>query len=77
MDRIVKLTPRPGSDEEVRASVSQFKGRTYVAIRVYYKDSLTGEMRPGKNGINLPVEEAEALFGGAEALKAALVPATV
>ncbi|GAA57477.1 activated RNA polymerase II transcriptional coactivator p15 [Clonorchis sinensis] len=38
-------------------SVRQFKGRTFVDIREFYEDKSTGEMKPGKKGISLNVEQ--------------------
>lgn len=44
--------------DEVRAEFSEFKNRKYFGIRVWWADSKAGgEMKPGKNGINLPVDE--------------------
>ncbi|GMS91906.1 hypothetical protein PENTCL1PPCAC_14081 [Pristionchus entomophagus] len=39
------------------ATVRSFKGQTYVDIREYYMDKTSGEMRPGKKGISLNVEQ--------------------
>lgn len=49
--------PRPEKDgEEVRAEFSMFRDRQYFSIRGWYKaDGDT--FKPGRNGINLPVEE--------------------
>jgi len=40
--------------------VSKFKGKTYVNIREYYTDE-TGELKPGRKGIALKLEEWEEL----------------
>lgn len=42
-----------GSDIHVEAS--EYKGKTYIVMRRFYDDN--GEMRPGKQGINMKVEE--------------------
>ncbi|GMT22627.1 hypothetical protein PFISCL1PPCAC_13924 [Pristionchus fissidentatus] len=39
------------------ASVSSFKGQTYVDIREFYMDKSSGEMKPGKKGISLNREQ--------------------
>jgi len=39
-----------------QVSVKDFKGRVYVNIREYYQHE-SGEMRPGKKGIALSVEQ--------------------
>ena len=40
------------SAEEVRVSLSTFKGREYADLRVYFKGG-DGEMRPSKRGLTL------------------------
>uniref|UniRef100_A0A0K0F982 PC4 domain-containing protein n=1 Tax=Strongyloides venezuelensis TaxID=75913 RepID=A0A0K0F982_STRVS len=40
-------------------SKSSFKGKEYINIREYYKDG--DEMKPGKKGISLTMEQFEAL----------------
>lgn len=44
--------------EEIQASINDFKGRPYFSLRTWYQKDGTGEMLPGRNGINLPVDEA-------------------
>jgi hypothetical protein len=41
--------------EEVRVSVSTFKGKKYVDFRVYYQDD-SGEYKPSKKGIAISPE---------------------
>jgi hypothetical protein len=43
-------------EEQCRAEFSVWKDRPYFSIRCWYKNDRQ-EMAPGKNGINLPVEE--------------------
>lgn len=40
------------STEQVQVSLSTYKGKTYVDLRIYYKAS-DGEYRPTKKGITL------------------------
>lgn len=42
--------------KDIHIEPSEFKGKTYAAIRRYYEDS-NGEMKPGRQGINLKPEE--------------------
>lgn len=44
-------------EQEVRAEFSIFKDRQYFSIRTWYDDK--GEMKPARNGINLPVDETD------------------
>lgn len=43
--------------QQVRAQVSEFKGQKYFSLRSWYPAEPSGEYKPGKNGINLPVDE--------------------
>jgi len=49
---VVSLT---GSNKKV--SVTEFKGKILVHIRVFYDDKITGEEKPGHTGICLSVEQ--------------------
>ena len=40
------------STEQVQVSLSNYKGKTYVDLRIYYKAS-DGEYRPTKKGITM------------------------
>ncbi len=41
--------------EEVRASVTVFKGKQYVDLRIYYKGD-DGEYHPSKKGLTLSLD---------------------
>jgi hypothetical protein len=41
--------------EVVRVSLTEFKGRNYVGVRVWYTDS-EDELKPSKKGINLELD---------------------
>jgi len=41
--------------EEVRASLTVFKGKKYVDLRIYYKGD-DGEFHPSKKGLTLSIE---------------------
>ncbi|KAF6203477.1 hypothetical protein GE061_001808 [Apolygus lucorum] len=50
------------SDEKVfelggnkRVTVREFRGKLYVDIREFYCDKNSGDMKPGKKGVSLPV----------------------
>lgn len=62
--------------EEIRADITEFKGKKYLSVRVYYLDTRDGEMKPGKNGINLPLEEAGLFIDAADSLATVLFPET-
>ena len=41
--------------EEVRASISVYKGKQYVDLRIYYKGD-DGEFHPSKKGLTLSLD---------------------
>ncbi|CAH8450841.1 uncharacterized protein DC041_0006444 [Schistosoma bovis] len=43
------------------ACVREFRGRAFVDIREYYEDKSSGELKPGKKGISLNLEQWEYL----------------
>ena len=47
--------------EELRIGVNDFKGKQYLALRIWYTDD-SGTMRPGKQGINVPMDRADEFF---------------
>jgi hypothetical protein len=49
--------------ETVYIYVNEFKGTTYLHIREWYTDK-EGNEKPGRNGVALPIEKAEALRDG-------------
>jgi hypothetical protein len=44
--------------ERLRADIRDYKGREYFSFRVWWQDP-AGEMKPGKNGLNLPMDEQD------------------
>jgi hypothetical protein len=66
-ERVFATIPK-GRGEEVRVAFSEFKGRTFVAIRIWYAAE-SGEMKPSSKGINLAIDHLPAL---ADAISKAL-----
>jgi hypothetical protein len=60
------------SFEEVRISLTQFKGKDLIDIRVYYQPEGEEEMRPTKKGITISPEKFPELKKGFFALEKAL-----
>lgn len=52
--------------------ISEFKGKKYVDIREYYVDSASGELKPGKKGISLSLEQFKELQSLTDDIQAAL-----
>ena len=57
-----------GAGEIIRVEISEFKGKSYLNIRIWYTDRDSGEYKPTQKGISIRPE----LFG---ALKDALLAA--
>ena len=49
------------SSEVVRISLSEFKGHSYVDIRIFYEDD-EGEWRPTKKGVTVSVDLVDELL---------------
>lgn len=56
------------STESIRFTVSEFKGRELINIRVYYTDD-DGELKPTKKGISFSTELFEEFLEGIDKLK--------
>lgn len=66
--------------EELRLEFSEFKGRRYLNLRIWYEDE--GEMRPGRDGFTIPPEKINELIEKLSALRneglaAGLLPPTL
>ena len=49
--------------EELRVSENEFKGKKYLAVRVWFQGrDDSDKMFPGKQGINVPVEKIDEFF---------------
>jgi Transcriptional Coactivator p15 (PC4) len=59
------------SSERVLASLSHFKGETYLDLRVFY-DAGGGELHPTKKGVTLAVDLLEELERSVALLRAAV-----
>jgi len=57
--------------EEVRSSITFFKGKQYVDIRIYYKGD-DGEFHPSKKGVTISVDLFPDLETGIQKLKEVL-----
>jgi hypothetical protein len=47
-----------------------YRNQEYLGIRFYYTDAVTGELRPDKRGINIPVQFAPAVQAAIEKMLA-------
>lgn len=60
------------SFEEVRISLTEFKGKDLIDIRVYYQPEGEEEMRPTKKGITISPEKFSELKKGIQSLEKVL-----
>jgi len=58
-------------EDTLRISLSTFKGRTFVDIRLFYQDA-KGELRPTKKGVTVPPDLWDEFRAGVVAAEAAL-----
>ena len=61
---------RKNATEEVRATISTFKGAEYASIRMYY-EAEPGVWRPTKKGLTIALELLDELKKAVQALKKA------
>jgi hypothetical protein len=54
-DRKVLHEFKRNQEETLRISLSNFKGRTYIDIRMFYEDA-NGELAPTKKGVTITPE---------------------
>ncbi len=65
-DRVVYAFPK-NRNEEVRATLSTFKGRRFAHVRVYVSDE-DDELHPTRKGVAVKVEDLPKLLAAVEAL---------
>ncbi|MCQ2604728.1 MAG: transcriptional coactivator p15/PC4 family protein [Spirochaetia bacterium] len=53
--------------KDIKVQAQEFKGKTYIAIRRWYEED--GVEKPGKQGINLKVEEWQEFLDKLEDIK--------
>lgn len=69
---LVVARVKKSATEEVRFALSEYRGQTYIQIRVWYLDK-DGEMKPSYKGIAFRLEEFHALKDGIAALEEPVV----
>ena len=47
-----------GRNERIVFSLSEFKGKSYADVRIYYEDD-EGEWKPTKKGVTIALDEVE------------------
>src|SRR5215207_564681 len=57
---------KKNSKDTVRVMLHQYQGLDLLGIRVFYRDKETGDLKPGKDGLNIRVDQFPRL--GAEIL---------
>jgi len=67
MSEVTVFLEQPRGRDTLRVTMSDFKGTTYVDVRVWFTDR-DGELRPGPKGVSLRPDAIPAVI---EALRAA------
>jgi len=70
-DRKVIHEFKRNAEETLRVSLSTFKGRTYIDIRLFYEDP-NGELAPTKKGVTITPELWDEFRAGVSAAEALL-----
>jgi hypothetical protein len=70
-DRKVLHEFKRNQEETLRVSLSTFKGRTYIDIRLFYEDP-NGELAPTKKGVTVTPELWDEFRNGVAAAEEAL-----
>ena len=69
-DRVIHSIPRRDG-EEVRATLGEYRGKTYASLRVYFRAD-DDSWRPSKAGIAIDVERFSELEDAIDALRKAI-----
>lgn len=56
-----EIIPKAGNRERIELGLSDFKGKTYLSIRTYYRDLETQEFKPSPKGLAIPADIVEAV----------------
>lgn len=75
-DRKIVHEFKRNPDETLRVSLSTFKGRTYIDVRLFYEDA-NGELQPTKKGITVTPELWDEFRKGVAAAEEALAEANL
>jgi hypothetical protein len=75
-DRKVLHEFKRNQEETLRVSLSTFKGRTYIDIRMFYEDA-NGELAPTKKGVTITPELWDEFRNGVAAAEDALQKANL
>jgi hypothetical protein len=76
-EQIIATIPKRRG-EEIRITIQEYKGVPLCSVRLWYEDK-AGEMRPGKDGLNVTMMHLPALSDALRdalgaAVKAGLIP---
>lgn len=58
----------PHSDGEIRVQLVSFRDKPRADIRLYWNDKKSGEWRPTRKGVSLPVDDLDKLRAALEEL---------
>ncbi len=75
-DRKILHEFKRNPEETLRVSLSTFKGRTYIDVRLFYEDA-NGELQPTKKGITVTPELWDEFRKGIAAAEEALTEANL
>lgn len=68
MGQMIGKMDTKGGNGQIRVHASEYKGKRYVDIRVYFPDEY-GEWQPTKKGITFPCDDSDTLIEHIEEAK--------
>jgi hypothetical protein len=64
------ITVEKNSREVLRLSIDEFRGRTLLSARVWFRPADGGDLRPGRDGWAIAVERLPEIIAGLKQLEA-------
>ena len=55
MQKKVLYEIQRNKDERIQFSIGSYKDRMYIDMRIFYTDQMSGELKPTKKGLTIPV----------------------
>ena len=61
-----------GAGEIIRVEVSEYQGKKYLNVRVWYTDKTSGEFKPTQKGVAIRPDQFDEIFAAIHAARAEL-----
>lgn len=71
-DRVVATIKRARDNEQLRATLNEYKGAWYAHLRIYFLSDVSGEWHPTQKGVSIAAESFHELEAAIVALRKAI-----